>query len=89
MREFVENSQAQVDALRKQLEEAQTTSEKSTKALERSEKELERLLPFEAEAKEKNLLLLKVRHENVGLHENLRKALKQSKKTNPEDTINR
>ena len=89
MRETVENSQAQIEGLRRQLQEAQSKSTESTAALESAQRELERALPFEAEVKEKNLLIGKLRHEAVILNDHLTKALKQLKKGKPDDNIDK
>ena len=89
LREVVENSQSQVNDLRKQLLQSQDLSAKSTKSLDLANKELDRVVPFEVEVKEKNLLIGKLRHEAVILNDHLTKALKQLKKGKPEDTIDR
>ena len=85
----MENSQTLRQDLEKELAAAQETSNKATKSLESTQKELDRLLPLEAEIKEKNLLIGKLRHEAVILNDHLTKALKQLKKGKPEDTIDR
>ncbi|MCJ1475388.1 hypothetical protein MMC13_004050 [Lambiella insularis] len=90
LREIVENTQSQLEDLRKQLQEAQKTSTESTKALEIAKAELVRALPFEVEVKEKNLLIGKLRHEAVILNDHLTKALrKEKKKGKPEDSIDK
>lgn len=89
LREIVENSQAQVEKLREQLQEAQSKSTESTAALECAQKELERALPFEVEVKEKNLLIGKLRHEAVILNDHLTKALRHLKKGKPDDNIDK
>lgn len=85
----MENSQAQVKDLRRQLQEAQFKSTESTAALDSAKKELERALPFELEVKEKNLLIGKLRHEAVILNEHLTKALRHLKKGKPDDNIDK
>lgn len=85
----MENSQTIRQDLEKQLLEAQQMSDKATKTLESTQNELDRLRPLEAEVKEKNLLIGKLRHEAVILNDHLTKALKQLKKGKPEDTIDR
>lgn len=89
LREIVENSQAQIEELRKQLQEAQSNSTDSTAALECAQKELERALPFEMEVKKKNLLIGKLRHEAVILNDHLTKALRHLKKGKPDDNIDK
>lgn len=89
LREIVENSQAQIESLRKQLEEVEAKAAESTTALDSAQKELERALPFEKEVKEKNLLIGKLRHEAVILNDHLTKALRYLKKGKPEDNIDK
>ncbi|MCJ1390110.1 hypothetical protein MMC18_009095 [Xylographa bjoerkii] len=89
LREIVENSQAQLEEIRKQLQEAQKKSAESTSALETAKSELVRALPFETEVKEKNLLIGKLRHEAVILNDHLTKALRQLKKGKPDDNIDK
>ena len=89
LRELVENSQAQVEDLHKQLQESQSKSAASTTALETAKKDLERALPFEMEVKEKNLLIGKLRHEAVILNDHLTKALRHLKKDKPDDNIDK
>lgn len=89
LREIVENSQAQIESLRKQLEEVEVRATESSTALESARKELNRALPFEKEVKEKNLLIGKLRHEAVILNDHLTKALRYLKKGKPEDTIDK
>ena len=89
MRELVENSQAQIENLQKQLQEVEERAVKATNLLESTRKELERALPFEKEVKEKNLLIGKLRHEAVILNDHLTKALRYLKKGKPEDTIDK
>lgn len=89
LRELVENSQTQVEELRKQLQDAEKRSSDATTALESTRMDLERALPFEKEVKEKNLLIGKLRHEAVILNDHLTKALRFLKKGKPEDNIDR
>ncbi|KAI9873337.1 MAG: hypothetical protein M1830_000517 [Pleopsidium flavum] len=89
LRELVENSQAQVEELRKQLQDAEKRASDSSAALQSTSLELERALPFEREVKEKNLLIGKLRHEAVILNDHLTKALRFLKKGKPEDNIDR
>lgn len=89
LREVVENSQAQVGSLQKQLQEVESRAAESSSSLEATKRELERALPFEREVKEKNLLIGKLRHEAVILNDHLTKALRYLKKGKPEDTIDK
>jgi chromosome segregation ATPase len=89
LREMVETSQAQLDALRAQTEEAKTSAAASAEELEKTRKELEHALPFEKEVKEKNLLIGKLRHEAVILNDHLTKALRFLKRGKPEDNVDR
>ncbi|KAF1990928.1 hypothetical protein K402DRAFT_459704 [Aulographum hederae CBS 113979] len=89
LRELVENSQSQLDDLRKQLQKAEEASTSSQSALETTRKELERAMPFEKEVKEKNLLIGKLRHEAVILNDHLTKALRFLKQRKPEDMVDR
>lgn len=78
-----------MDRLRKQLEEAQSNAVEATKLFETTKVDLDKALPFEAEVKEKNLLIGKLRHEAVILNDHLTKALKYLKKGKPEDNIDK
>jgi chromosome segregation ATPase len=89
LRDLVESSQAQLDALRKQLDIATDDAASAKAALEQTQAELERLQPLQQEVKEKNLLIGKLRHEAVTLNEHLTKALRFLKKTKPGDTVDR
>ena len=89
LRELVENSQSQIEELRKQLQDADKKASESSVALESTRRDLERALPFEKEVKEKNLLIGKLRHEAVILNDHLTKALRFLKKGKPEDNIDR
>jgi DNA repair exonuclease SbcCD ATPase subunit len=89
LREMVETSQAQLDALRAQTEEAKTSAVAAVEELEKTRKELEHALPFEKEVKEKNLLIGKLRHEAVILNDHLTKALRFLKRGKPEDNVDR
>ena len=86
---MVETTQSQINDLKKQLDEAQVTASESKNALESTKEELERVLPFEDQIKEKNLLIGKLRHEAVILNDHLTKALRQLKKSKQEDVIDR
>lgn len=89
LRDLVENSQAQVGGLQKQLQDVQQQDAESMKALETTQKELGRALQFEKEVKEKNLLIGKLRHEAVILNDHLTKALRYLKKGKPEENIDK
>jgi uncharacterized protein YicC (UPF0701 family) len=89
LREMVETSQAQLDALNKVVQEVESRTKVAEAAREQLAKELERLLPFEAEVKEKSLLIGKLRHEAIILNDHLTKALRFLKKAKPEDNIDR
>ena len=89
LREIVENSHAQVEDLRMQLQEAQAAATESKNSLESAQKEIERALPFEMEVKEKNLLIGKLRHEAVILNDHLTKALRYLKRGKPDDNIDK
>ncbi|KAK7550832.1 hypothetical protein IWX50DRAFT_555402 [Phyllosticta citricarpa] len=89
LREIVENSQTQLDSLRAQLQAAEDASRKAKEEQEKTQKELERALPFEKEVKEKNLLIGKLRHEAVILNDHLTKALRILRKGRPEDNVDR
>jgi hypothetical protein len=89
LRELVENSQSQLEDLRKQLQAAEETSSTAQSQLLTTQKELTRALPFEREVKEKNLLIGKLRHEAVILNDHLTKALRFLKQRKPEDMVDR
>ena len=89
LKELVESSQTEQEALRKQLSDLQNLHTSTTSELEQTRKELDRALPFEKEVKEKNLLIGKLRHEAVILNDHLTKALRFLKKGKPEDNVDR
>jgi len=89
LREMVENTQSQILELRKQLEDTQSAKQESKARFEAAEEELHRILPFEAELKEKNLLIGKLKHQAVGLNDHLTKALRQIQRGKIEDTIDK
>ncbi|KAL1302128.1 hypothetical protein AAFC00_002562 [Neodothiora populina] len=89
LREVVENSQTQLEALRSEAETAKSGAAASAAELKATKKELERALPFEKEVKEKNLLIGKLRHEAVILNDHLTKALRFLKRGKPEDNVDR
>ncbi|KAI0426316.1 hypothetical protein F5Y09DRAFT_69577 [Xylaria sp. FL1042] len=89
LREMVETSEEQLQALKKLVQEADTRASEAETARALLQKELERTSPFEKEVKEKNLLIGKLRHEAIVLNEHLTKALRYLKKTKPEESIDR
>ena len=89
MRELVEGSQAQLEELQKQVAESNKKAEEASTRLDEAQKNLERVLPFEKEVREKNLLIGKLRHEAVILNDHLTKALRFLKKGKPEDNVDR
>jgi chromosome segregation ATPase len=89
LREMVETSQAQLDALNKLVQQSESRATEAESARYSLQKELERAAPFEKEVKEKNLLIGKLRHEAIVLNEHLTKALRFLKKAKPEDNIDR
>lgn len=89
LREMVETSEEQLQALKRLVHEADTRAQEAEAAKTNLEKELERTAPFEKEVKEKNLLIGKLRHEAIVLNDHLTKALRYLKKTKPEDNVDR
>ncbi|KAJ3568647.1 hypothetical protein NPX13_g6350 [Xylaria arbuscula] len=89
LREMVETSEEQLQALKKLVQEADTRASEAEAARASLQKEVERTSPFEKEVKEKNLLIGKLRHEAIVLNDHLTKALRYLKKTKPEESIDR
>ncbi|KAI1428803.1 hypothetical protein F5Y12DRAFT_632679 [Xylaria sp. FL1777] len=89
LREMVETSEEQLQALKKLVHEADARASEAETARASLQKELERTSPFEKEVKEKNLLIGKLRHEAIVLNDHLTKALRYLKKTKPEESIDR
>ncbi|OBT46525.1 hypothetical protein VE00_01780 [Pseudogymnoascus sp. WSF 3629] len=89
LREMVETTQAQLEALNKVVAEADTRATAAEADKEALTAQLERLAPFEKEVKEKNILLGKLRHEAIVLNDHLAKALRFLKKAKPEDNVDR
>ncbi|KAI8634166.1 hypothetical protein F5Y19DRAFT_470338 [Xylariaceae sp. FL1651] len=89
LREMVETSEEQLQAMKKLVQEADSRASEAETARASLQKELERTAPFEKEVKEKNLLIGKLRHEAIVLNDHLTKALRYLKKTKPEDSIDR
>lgn len=89
LRELVESSDAQLEEVREKLRDVESQANKANTELKQTQAELERLLPFEKEVKEKNLLIGKLRHEAVTLNDHLTKALRFLKRGKPEDNVDR
>ena len=85
----MENNQSQVDELSKQMKEAEVLASAANAERDILHTELERVLPYEKEVKEKNLLIGKLRHEAVILNDHLTKALRFLRKGNPDDNVDR
>ena len=85
----MENNQSQVDELSKQMKEAEVLASAANAERDTLHTELERVLPYEKEVKEKNLLIGKLRHEAVILNDHLTKALRFLRKGNPDDNVDR
>ncbi|KAM0352941.1 hypothetical protein ACHAPU_001825 [Fusarium lateritium] len=89
LRDMVETTEAQVQGLKKQVQEADARAKEAEEAKQTLTQELERTAPYEKEVKEKNLLIGKLRHEAIVLNDHLTKALRYLKKTKPEDNVDR
>jgi hypothetical protein len=89
LREIVENTQAQTDTLSARCQTLESQAKIAASNLEITKRDLERVLPFEKEVKEKNLLIGKLRHEAVTLNDHLRKALRMLKRDNADDKIDK
>ncbi|PFH56592.1 hypothetical protein XA68_16274 [Ophiocordyceps unilateralis] len=89
LREMVETTEAQLRTQKQLLQDAVARRDEAEKAKEELSKELARTAPFEKEAKEKNLLIGKLRHEAIVLNDHLTKALRFLKKTKPEENVDR
>ncbi|TAQ91482.1 hypothetical protein B7494_g241 [Chlorociboria aeruginascens] len=89
LREMVESTEEQVQALKKLVQESDSRATEAASSKGSLQAELSRLAPFEKEVKEKNLLIGKLRHEAIVLNDHLTKALKFLKKAKPEDNIDR
>lgn len=85
----MESSQEQLEELRKQLHSAEEASSTAQTELDKTRKDLDRVLPFEDQVREKNLLIGKLRHEAVILNDHLTKALRFLKQRKPEDMVDR
>lgn len=89
LREMVETTEEQVQALKKLVHDADSRATEAETAKASLTQELERTAPFEKEVKEKNLLIGKLRHEAIVLNDHLTKALRYLKKSKPEDNVDR
>lgn len=89
LREMVETSEEQLQALKKLVQDSDSRCAEAEASKQALQTELDRLLPFEKEVKEKNLLIGKLRHEAIVLNDHLTKALRFLKKAKPEDSIDR
>ncbi|KAF8541365.1 putative Golgi matrix protein [Trichophaea hybrida] len=89
LREIVENTQSQISALTTKCEMLDKLAKEAESNLTAAKQDLERVLPFEKEVKEKNLLIGKLRHEAVTLNDHLRKALRMLKRDNADDKIDK
>lgn len=89
LRELVQSSDAQLEELKQTLRQVETKANETNAELKQAQTELDRLLPFEKEVKEKNLLIGKLRHEAVTLNDHLTKALRFLKRGKPEDNVDR
>lgn len=86
---MVESHKAQMEEISKQQQIAEDASISAKEELDKTQKELERALPFEKEVKEKNLQIGKLRHNGVVLNDHLTKALRYIKQRSPEDMVDR
>lgn len=86
---MVEQTQTQLEDVRRQLKSAEELAANSKTEYEKAQQELERVLPYEKEVREKNLLIGKLRHEAVILNDHLTKALRFLKRGRAEDTVDK
>lgn len=89
LRDMVESTEAQLQAHKKAVTEAESRSAEAEAAREELAKEVQRTAPFEKEVKEKNLHIGKLRHEAIILNDHLTKALRFLKKSKPEENVDR
>lgn len=89
LREIVENTQSQIDALTEKCKTLDKAAKEAESNLADAKQDLERVLPFEKEVKEKVLLIGKLKHEAVTLNDHLRKALRMLKRDNADDKIDK
>ncbi|KAM0155924.1 hypothetical protein ACHAPG_005611 [Botrytis cinerea] len=89
LREMVESYDEQLQSLKKIVQESDSRCVEAETSKEALQTELNRLLPFEKEVKEKNLLIGKLRHEAIVINDHLTKALRFIKKSKVEDNVDR
>merc|ERR1712093_375326 len=89
LREMVESYEEQLQALKKLVQDSDSRATEAEASKGALQTEVDRLIPFEKEIKEKNLLVGKLRHEAIILNDHLTKALRYLKKAKPEDNIDR
>jgi chromosome segregation ATPase len=89
LREMVESYEEQIVALKKLVQESDSRAVEAEATKGSLQTEVDRLVPFEKEIKEKNLLIGKLRHEAIVLNDHLTKALRFLKKAKPEDNVDR
>lgn len=89
LREMVESYEEQLQALKKLVQDSDTRAQGAEASKGALQTEVDRLVPFEKEVKEKNLLIGKLRHEAIVLNDHLTKALRFLKKAKPEDNVDR
>lgn len=81
--------ETQINQLTSKGEILEKRAKEAEARLSSVQQDLERVLPFEKEVKEKNLLVGKLRHEAVTLNDHLRKALRMLKRDNADDKIDK
>lgn len=81
--------ETQINQLTSKGQTLEKRSKEAEARLSSAQQDLERVLPFEKEVKEKNLLVGKLRHEAVTLNDHLRKALRMLKRDNADDKIDK
>ncbi|TVY94287.1 GRIP domain-containing protein [Lachnellula willkommii] len=89
LRDMVESYEEQIQSLKKLVQDSDSRATEAENGKGSLQTELDRLVPFEKEVKEKNLLIGKLRHEAIVLNDHLTKALRFLKKAKPEDNIDR
>ncbi|CAL3967390.1 hypothetical protein PZA11_003710 [Diplocarpon coronariae] len=89
LREMVESYEEQLQGLKETLQNSDSRAIDAEATKGALQAEVDRLVPFEKEIKEKNLLVGKLRHEAIILNDHLTKALRYLKKAKPEENIDR
>ncbi|TGZ85637.1 hypothetical protein EX30DRAFT_337973 [Ascodesmis nigricans] len=89
LREVVENTQNQIAALTTKCHGLETRAKAAEASLATAQADLARVLPFESQVREKDLLIGKLRHEAVTLNDHLRKAMRVLKRNNSEDRVDK